>query len=455
MTLQRRLLLTIALVAPLVWATAATGTWWRARHEIGELYDTEMVRLARQVLALLPPGGAPANGAVADAATATAPPGGEPGGEAELRTLSVAAWVGMRRVLSDAEGTLLPWHDGADGFVDTMLDGGAWRVYYLGDPQGGPRRVAVGQDLAERAELVRGLLVSQLWPWLASLPVLLLALAAAVRHALAPMRALTRTVARRDAADLRPVGGDGVPADLVPLVDSIDGLLARVDATIRQERRFTADAAHELRTPIATVRAHWDALRLSSSPAERERAAAGVSAGIDRLGHLVSQMLAMARADAGPALSDRPIDWRVVVEQAVADALPIVEARDARLEVEWPAPGVEPMPLSGDPGLLASMLRNLIDNAIRYGPPGGRVVVRFGPDRIEVEDEGPGLDTDARAHLGERFHRGAGAAQGGSGLGVSIVSRVAALHGLVVDFADRRPRDAVPGLRVTVARSAC
>ena len=448
MTLQRRLLLLIALVAPLVWAAAGAGAWWRAQHEIAELYDTEMVRLARQVLALLP-----TTTEAAQRAAGLPPTAGEPGGEAELRTLSVAAWIGGQRVLSDAEGASLPWRDGDDGFLDASLDGAAWRLYYLGDAPGGPRRVAVGQDLAERAELVQGLLLSQLWPWLASLPVLLLALAAAVRHALSPMRALTRAVERRDAGDLRPVGGDGVPADLAPLVGSIDRLLARLDAAIRQERRFTADAAHELRTPIATVRAHWDALRLSASPAERERAAAGVSAGIDRLGHLVAQMLAMARADAAPALPDRAVDWPAVVEQAVADALPIVEARDARLEVEWPARGVAPMPLSGDPGLLASMLRNLIDNAIRYGPPRGRVVVRIGADRIEVEDEGPGLDPDARAHLGRRFHRVAGAGQPGSGLGVSIVERVATLHGLAVTFEERRALDGRAGLRVTVSRA--
>ncbi len=449
MTLQRRLMLMIVLVAPLVWAAAAAGAWWRAQHEIDELYDTEQVRLARQVLALLPQ-----TIEDADRTTRSQRPSGAPGGAAELRTMSVAVWIGDRRVMSDTEGATLPWRGGEDGFVDLELDGSPWRVYYLGDPDGGPRRVAVGQELAERAELAEGLLVAQLWPWLASLPVLLIALALAVRGALAPMRALARAVERRDAADLRPIGAEGVPADIAPLVGAIDRLLARLDAAIRQERRFTADAAHELRTPIATVRAHWDALRLSATPADRERAAAGVSTGIDRLGHLVSQMLAMARADAAPMLPDRPVDWRTVVEQAVADALPIVEARDARLEVEWPPAGVEPMPMWGDPGLLASMLRNLIDNAIRYGPPNGRVVVRVGGDRVDVEDEGPGLDPDARAHLGERFHRVAGGTQPGSGLGVSIVERVVALHGLSIAFHERRALDGSPGLRVTVSRAA-
>jgi two-component system sensor histidine kinase QseC len=447
-TLQRRLLLMIVLVAPLVWAAAAAGAWWRAQHEIDELYDTELVRLARQVLALLPP-----TMEAADRAARSPQPPRDPGGAAELRTLSVSVWIGERRVMSDTEGAALPWRAGGDGFVDLQVDGAPWRVYYLNDPLGGPRKVAVGQELAERAELAEGLLLAQLWPWLASLPVLLVALALAVRRALAPMRALTRAVERRDVADLRPVGREGVPVDLVPLVGAIDRLLARLDAALRQERRFTADAAHELRTPIATVRAHWDAMRLSTSTEDRDRAAAGVSAGIDRLGHLVSQMLAMARADAAPALPDRSVDWRAVVEQALGDTLPAIEARDAKVEVEWPADGVEPMPVAGDPGLLASMLRNLVDNAVRYGPQGGRVRVTLGADRIVVEDSGPGLDAEVRTHLGERFHRSAGAVQPGSGLGVSIVARVAALHGLVVAFDDRRSSEGVSGLRVTVSRA--
>jgi len=449
MTLQRRLLLLILAIAPVIWAVAAAGAWWSAQHEIDELYDTELVRFARQVLAVLPP-----TLDAADRAALSPQPAGERRGEAELHTLSVSAWIGERRVMSDTEGATLPRRDGEDGFADVDVDGAAWRVYYLADPAGGPRRVAVGQLLAERAELARGLLIAQTWPWLASLPVLLAGLAAGVRRALAPMRALARDVERRDAADLRPIGRTGLPAELAPLVDAIDRLLARLDAAIRQERRFTADAAHELRTPIATVRAHWDVLRLSADPADRARATDGVTSGIERLGHLVGQMLAMARADASPTLPAQHVDWHAAVERATADVLPVLESRDAQLEVEWPAAGVEPMPLAGDVALLASMLRNLLDNAVRYGPRGGRVRMRLGPDRIEVEDDGPGLEPEVRAHLGERFHRSPGTTQPGSGLGVSIVLRVAALHGLTVAFDERGTEGGVHGLRVTVSRGA-
>jgi two-component system sensor histidine kinase QseC len=379
---------------------------------------------------------------------------GPAGGSAELQTLSVAVWIGDRRVLSDTEGAALPWRDGGDGFADVTIEGRQRRVYNLRDPGGGPRRVAVGQDLSERAELAEGLLLSQLLPWVAMLPILMGALWFAVRHALAPLRSISQTLEQRDANDLRPIGSQDVPADLVPLVGSIDRLLLRVDDAIRQERRFTADAAHELRTPIATARAHWDALRLSREPADRERAATGVSAGLQRLAHLVSQMLAMARADASTGLRHDPIEWHAVIGQAIEDALPVIEAHDAQVSVDWPETGVEPMPMAGDPGLLASMLRNLVDNAVRYGPTGGRVTLRVGADRLVVEDEGPGLDETTRAHLGERFHRSAGSRQTGSGLGVSIAERVCALHGLDITFENRTTAEGgAAGLQVTVLRA--
>lgn len=442
MTLQRRLLLSIALVAPLVWLGFAGIAWWRAHHEIDEFYDTGMVRFARQVVALLPDEIGPA---------APLPRAAPPGGAAELDTMSVSVWDGGLRLLSDAEGAALPWRDGADGFVDADLDGRRWRLYYLRDPNRPSRVVAVGQDARERDELAEGLIAAQLLPWFASLPLLLAVLALAVRRALAPLRRLTRDVGRRDAADLRPIAAAGVPQDLAPLLTAINRLLERLDVALRQERRFTADAAHELRTPIAALRAQWDAARLTNDEDARRAAQERIAQGIDRLGHLVSQMLALARADAGPGAA-APIDWRAVAERAIADTLPAIEGRDAEVEVEWPPEGVAPLPLAGDATLVASMVRNLVDNAVRYGPVGGRVTLRMAADRIEIDDEGPGLDAEQRAALGERFHRAPGAAATGSGLGVSIAMRVAALHGLALRFDARSGPDGPRGLRVTLSR---
>jgi two-component system sensor histidine kinase QseC len=149
-------------------------------------------------------------------------------------------------------------------------------------------------------------------------------------------------------------------------------------------------------------------------------------------------MLALARLESGvePARQE-PVDWRRVAEQAVSDMLPLAERRRMELVCEWPADGAAPLPLAGDADLLAMLLRNLLDNALRYGPVGGTVWLLFGTRELRVENGGQSLDAAQLARLGERFYRPDGQAETGSGLGVSIVQRIAALHGLQLSYSLR------------------
>lgn len=446
MTLQRRLAVFLAIVVPLVWVLAAALAWDSARHEIDELFDTSQVRLARHLLAMAP------DTPPADGVERPFNGGPAPGGSTELEELSVTVWIDGQAVHADTDSIELPYRNETDGFVDLAVDGHPWRVFYLREPGERPRRVAaVAQSIAERDEIATSLLLAQGLPWLAMLPVMLAALAWAARVALAPLRELTQDVGRRDAGDLRPIRKDAVAPDLQPLVASMNRLFGRIEDAMQQERRFTADAAHELRTPIAAVRAQWDAVCLAATEHDRARAADGVRRSLDRLDRLAAQMLAMARADTSAALPARPIDWHAVIAEAVDDTLPLIEARDARLAVEWPPAPVEPLPLTGDPGLVATLLRNLLDNAVRYGPAGADVTIRLEADRVVVEDRGPGIGDSHRSRLGERFYRPEGSRTPGTGLGVSIALRVAALHGLALTFL---PRDDGPGLRVTLTRPA-
>jgi two-component system, OmpR family, sensor histidine kinase QseC len=257
--------------------------------------------------------------------------------------------------------------------------------------------VAAGQRLPERNEVVWDLVSSQLLPWLLVLPVLLVAMAWAVRRALAPVHALTAELAGRDADALQAVPVHHGPAELRPLLGAMNGMFARMEALLERERRFTADAAHELRTPLAVLRAQWDVLR-------------------------------GARDEPGAVV------WPPLVEQAMSDVLPLAERRRIDLACDWPAAGTPAFPLPGNADLLAVLLRNLLDNAVRYAPPGSTVTLRFAHDGLRVENDGPPLPEDIVAHLGDRFHRIDGQAEGGSGLGISIVQRIAALHGLVLRY---------------------
>lgn len=428
MTLQRRVLLYLALCAPLVWAGGLLFGLNRARFEIGELFDTQQVMLAREVAALLPDA---ALGAVAAARLPPAAVGGI--GDAEVDSLAIAVWDRQGRLLlSDSEGARAPFVPQGDGFIDQEVDGQPWRIYYL-PAADGRWLVAVGQEIEERDELVRALLASQLLPWVLTLPVLLLAMAAAVRQALSPVRSLALSLRQRRSDDLRALPLADLPQDLQPLVKAMNGLLLRLRQTLEHERRFTADAAHELRTPLAALQAQWDAARLLAVQRGRpsDESDAKIGEGLQRLGRLVAQMLALSRLDHQQALrQSSPIDWPALVATAFSDVLPQAERRQVELCCDWPPEGVAPLLREGDPELLTVMLRNLLDNAVGHSPQGAAVRLCFAADAIEVIDAGAGVPPESLPRLGERFFRLATSPHSGSGLGLSIAQRIAALHGL-------------------------
>ena len=451
MSLQRRLLIYLLVCAPLVWGVALFISVRQTRYEVNEIYDGELIRLARQVQSTLH----------SELRTDRPFPSFEDAprltpehGEADSRDFALAVWDAHGELLmNDREGVQLPRLTGASGFVDSRLDGKPWRVYYLQSTTGA-WLVAAGQRTKERDELVRALTTSQSVPWLLVLPALLLAMTWAVRRAIAPVRHLAAELQGRDASDLQRIPERLAPTELKPLVGAMNGLFGRIEATLDRERRFTADAAHELRTPLAALRAQWDVVRRSGSDAERQPAEARLGISIDRLDRLVTQMLSLSRLDSTlPSSQTLPhatsVQWPHMVEQAMSDCLAVAERRGIELSCEWPQQG-EAMPLTGDENLLTVLLRNLLDNAVRYAPSGTLVTLRFFEDRLEVDNDGEALSAEQLARLGERFHRRDGQNEFGSGLGVSIVQRIAAIHALAVDFG---ARDDGRGVKVVLRRA--
>ncbi len=445
MTLQRRVMLFLLLAAPLVWGAGLLFGVTHVRDEIDELFDTQQVQLARQMLAVLP------SASLNALAAPNAAPSAELGA-ADTAELSIAVWNRQGDLmLADREGGQLAYRSEGMGFVDQDIGEQGWRVYYQRAASGN-WLVAVGQLGEEREELVLALLMGQLLPWVLTLPALLIAMALAVRQALKPVHRLTAELQQRASDDLRALHDDELPSDLRPLVQAMNGLLRRVDSQIEHERRFTADAAHELRTPLAALQAQWDAAQLEpgrvASPADVK-----IAQGLERLSRLVTQMLALARLEhLGIAMTTRPIDWVALVEALFGELLPLAERHRVELECQWPPPGAKTLVQSGDSALLTLMLRNLLDNAVRHSPPGGRVRLRLAADAIEVIDEGPGVPAEHLHRLGDRFFRVAGQTESGSGLGLSIVQRIAALHGLEVGWGARDGAEgAAPGFTVRLS----
>jgi len=448
-TLRRRLMRLVLLATPALWGLSMLLSFLIAHQEIDELYDAELVRVAQQMAGALPDEGAAA-GVAASVPLASRRPATHDG-ESEVKDLLVVVWdrTGNRLPVAGRGASLLPHRPGLRGFVDLELRRRDWRAFYL--PTEGQGQVAVAQRVDERRELVRNLAIGPLVPWLLALPLLLLALALGLERVLRPLRRLSAELDGRAADDLRPLDARGLPADLCPLVAATNAQFARVATLLERERRFTSDAAHELRTPLAVLQAQWDAALLDADGAPLPEPLRKLGEGLARMSRLVTQLLLLSRVEhRESAAPRRPVDWSALVAEAFTDALPLAERRGVELACEDRVPGGERFPLRGDAPLLAALLRNLLDNALRHSPRGGQVTLRFGADRLEVLDDGPGVAPEQLGRLGDRFYRPPGETEPGSGLGLSIVRRIADWHGLAVDWG---PREDAPGFRVGLRRA--
>jgi signal transduction histidine kinase len=287
-----------------------------------------------------------------------------------------------------------------------------------------------------RDEIIEALGGALAWPLAAALPALALAVWLGVGAGLRPLGSLRDELGRRGAADLAPLDATRAPAEIAPLVVELNRLFARIGEALARERRLTADAAHELRTPLAVLSTQAQVARRATSEAARNEALDALVAGAERAARLVEQMLTLARLESGHGEgAPQALDLRALAREVLAEAAPFALERGIDLALDEGGA----VTFTGHRGLLAVLLRNLVDNAVRYTPRGGavRVSVRAeaGGARLEVADDGPGVPAHELDRLGERFHRLADAAESGSGLGLSIVRRIAELHCGSVRFA--------------------
>jgi two-component system sensor histidine kinase QseC len=270
----------------------------------------------------------------------------------------------------------------------------------------------------------------------------------AITRGLRPLARLGEQVAAREPANLAALDAGEAPAEVAPLADKLNKLFERVRSSMENEQRFTADAAHELRTPLAAIRAQAQVARASSADVERNHALDRVVLGCDRASHLVDQLLTLARIDAAPANRRFvPVDLRAVASAVIADLAPAAIENGIEIDLSEGAAAQ----IAGEPALVRILVSNLVDNAVRYSPPGGKVRVDVATvaerPTLTVIDQGPGIPAEQRERVWQRFFRIPGNAAEGSGLGLSIVERVAQLHGAAVTLADGENGS---GLRVTV-----
>ncbi|MCL2657859.1 MAG: ATP-binding protein [Betaproteobacteria bacterium] len=267
-----------------------------------------------------------------------------------------------------------------------------------------------------------------------------------IGYALSPLSALRRELLQRDALSLEPLPTQTLPPELTPLVDTLNHLLARIDNLLGAQREFVADAAHELRTPIAAVRLYAQLAERSNNKTERQAAIQNVQESAIRATRLVEQLLALARLEPENTQAMEPVALAALAREVVANHSAQADAKEIDLGITEAASGQTP----GNSDELRMLLNNLVDNAVRYTPSGGRIDVSVlataAGIELRVEDTGPGIPEALHKKVFERFHRAAGADQPGSGLGLAIVKRIAERHAATIHLANR----AAGGLQVRI-----
>ncbi|MDO5624405.1 MAG: ATP-binding protein [Pseudomonadota bacterium] len=404
------------LAAVLVFAALQAGVTYRtARQDTEALFDAQMQRIALSLSGRL--------GALAldDAAPAAATPA--------AREMVIQIWRadGVMLYRSPHDRLLPPQR--TPGFGDVVAGGEHYRVYAL---RTSTQLVQIAQQAEARQRMAGQLALRTVLPVALLVPVLMLIVWWVVGRAIGPIERVRRQVAARRPDDLAPLPTGGLPAEVRPLVDEVNGLLTRLSAAWDALTHFTADAAHELRTPLAALRLQAQSLQRADTPAARDVATQRLLAGIDRATRLVEQLLALARQEGAAREAPAPLDLAALARSATNDAQAIAESRHIALEMEAP----DAAPIHGHADALAVLLRNLIDNALRYTPDGGRVRVTVAPGAdashgatLTIEDAGPGIPPEERARVLDRFYRLPGATSHGSGLGLAIVKAVADAHG--------------------------
>ena len=424
-SLRRRLLWLVLATIALASVLQAGTAYRTALKQADAMFDEHLQEIARSVHGGLPFSPSPGSGEAAS-------------------DFMVQVWGPDGAQLFRTPRTPLP-PIAVLGFSDGMAGGVRYRVYSLQTPE---QTVQIAQDLDARQARARALAARAVFPVALLAPLLMLAVWWLIDRSLAPVERTRRQVAGRAADDLSPLPDAGLPQEILPLVQELNLLFGRARLAFEAQRNFVADAAHELRSPLTALKLQAQALRRTQDDATRDAAVARLNEGIDRAINLVGQLLALAREEAGPGAAKlQPVDLQDIVRDAVSHVLPQAQAK--RIDLGLVA-AEHALPLvNGQLQGLQTLLRNLLDNALKYTPDGGQVDISLALRGREVcmvvEDSGPGLPEAERDRVFDRFYRVTGSRATGSGLGLAIVKAIAASHGAALTL-DRSAR--LGGLRV-------
>ncbi len=430
-SLRARLLLLLFGAVVLTAAVQAFVAYRTALDETNEIFDYQMEQMARSLRPGLPVGGYTVEGFRDEQ-------------DDSFEFIVQVSTADGQKIFQSTPKAALP-RKSDTGFSTFESHGATYKLYSL---HAGSQLIQVAQDRAARRSLARALALRTASPIAVMVPLLLLLVWWVVRSSLEPVNRVRRQIATREADALHAVETGGLPDEVRPLVEELNLLFKRMRQAFAAQQHFVADAAHELRSPLAALRLQVEQLRRSITDKERDLAVLRLGSGIDRATRLVEQLLVLARQQTGPAEATPavPVDLKQVILLALHDAGYAAQTRPVQIETR-----LEACSVTGQAEALRILVSNLLDNAIKYTAPHGRLglTLQALPDGVvlQVEDSGPGIPAADRLRVLDRFYRVPGAEGSGSGLGLAIVKTIVEAHGatLSMDSSDR-----LGGLRVSV-----
>lgn len=426
MSLRLRLIISFLIVSTCVWTAAAIISWQESRDQMDEFFDTYQLLLARQL-------------STADWTNLTADmqkksnrliENVDDDGEEEDEALGFAVFNRRGEMIfnDDENGRDFIYTPEASGFVNQKIGRkkDMWRIFWLTSADKN-FTIAVGQELEFRDDAALELVEETLLPWLVGLSVLLLAVIWMVSRELRPLRRIADELSERDSDNLHPLSLSGQASEILPLIKAINTQFSRIEQMLQRERGFISDSAHELRSPLTALKVQLEVAQLADDDAAaRHQALQKLNQGIDRSTRLVEQLLALSRLDsAAAAANDEPLDWPALVNAAVNEQLPAAEEK--KINIKTSTDGSAPT-TCGQALLWALLLRNLLDNAVRYSPEEAQISIELKDETLSVTNSNTVVAAEYLPRLKERFFRPAGQKSTGSGLGLSIVERIAELH---------------------------
>ena len=426
-SLRFRLILSFCLVSIGIWGGSAALSWYESREYVDEFYDTYQLHLARQLSTadwsnIKPGTQARVNTLVEEL---------DDDGEDEDEALGFAVFDKNGKMIfhDDEDGKYFTYNQYASGFVNQPSGhkGKLWRIIWM-KAVDNDFTIAVGQELKYRNKAAVEMVEEAVTPWLIGLAIMLLAIILLVNRELNPLKLITKNISKRGADDLSPLKENFAPQEIKPLIVSMNSLFDRISKMISRERSFISDAAHELRSPLTAMKVQLEVAELAyDDKAAHEKALQNLGKGLERASRLVEQLLALSRLEANTQQYQNfdILDWHKAINNEIEEQKSAAKSKKIEIETKIK----EPYFLKEGHGLLISLLlRNLLDNAIKYSGEGAKIKIELNDKELIVSNNKVSLDKKNLSRLGERFFRPAGQSVTGSGLGLSIVEKISTLH---------------------------